>query len=172
MRSKDGPEQFYQRTLAASGYLGPAAEVIQTLTYFRYRRNAAVHLSTTPPPLYASLARKSGQGLNTFWARAKLQIDFRHASTGLMSEHDALDALKLLRIIIQRLDEHLSGVLEGRGAARLVARRLFGDKKVRLNLQVIEERARKLRAVLFRDYGVTVSQPDLTVAIRAANQQN
>jgi hypothetical protein len=99
----------------------------------------------------------------------KLQIDFSQPNIGTLSELDTLDSLKLFRIVVQRLDAHLSSIVNGPGAARAEAARVFGAKKVRLNLQVIEERARKLGAVLARDWGITVSRSDLAVAVRAAN---
>jgi hypothetical protein len=166
-RLRDGPEQYYLRTLVASGYALPAPEIIKTLSFFRYRRNALVHLSTSPTTPYVTLAQQSGVALSTFWTRAKVQIDFTNPSTGPLSERDTLDALKLLRIIVQRLDAHLISILDGRGVARAEALRLFGGQKVRMNREVAATRVQKLARVVVRDYGLTVGEGDLEVAVRA-----
>jgi hypothetical protein len=168
-RLRDGPEQYYWRTLIASGYALPAPEIIETLTFFRHKRNALVHLSTNPPIAFVMHTQRSGTNLNGFWTRAKVQIDFTDPSTGPLSERDALDALKLLRIIVQRLDAHLISILDGRGVASVEAVRMFGSQKVRMNREVAAARVKILGRVLVRDYGLTVGGGDLDVAVRAAN---
>lgn len=165
----EGPEQYYWRLLLASNYATPSSEIIDTLTFFRYRRNAVVHLLTTPPRPYVNLAQQRGIALNAFWTIAKVQIDFQHATVDSLNEDDTRDAIKLLRIIVQRLDAHLGNVLDPVGAARVEATRLYGSKRARLNQLVIEQRSRKLRGVLLRKLGVKVSDGVLAAAIRAAN---
>jgi hypothetical protein len=165
----EGPEQAYSRTLGASGYTVPAAELIDTLAFFRHRRNALVHLSATPSASYLALAQQRGGALNGFWTRANVQIDFREATAAPLTERDTLDALKLLRILVQRLDAHFVSTLDARGVARIEAVQAFGDKRVRLNVQVVESRVKTLHGIIRRDYGLNIRAVDLAAAVRAAN---
>jgi hypothetical protein len=93
----------------------PARELIDTLKFMRYRRNSLIHLSKVPSPSYQNLASQSGSVLNAFWTRGKVEIDFRIPTTTPLTEREALDLLKLLRIVIQRLDTHFASIIDERG---------------------------------------------------------
>jgi hypothetical protein len=167
-RQTDGPEQYYWRALQSSGYSLPEKELSDTLAFIRYRRNAIVHLSATPKLAYQEFVKLSGPGLNNFWKKAKVQVEFANPSVGSPSEQDTLDLLKLLRIVTQRLDAHLATLIDVPGLINLEAKRILGNKATRFNLLVRERRVRKLRFLLRREYGLAAPESTLTKAVRLA----
>ena len=163
-RVQEGPEIYYQRTLRSWGYSPPAPRLIDTLSFFRHRRNALTHLHKTPGLPYTRLVRRLGNALNAFWTRARVQIDFRQASTGALTERETLDLLKLMRIVIQRLDAHFISIIDVPGIVRSEANRLFGSKKVRMNKYVAGERIQKLRYEITSEFGVSPPESLLRAA--------
>jgi hypothetical protein len=151
----EGPEQYYRRVIAASGYALPQQEILDTLSFIRYRRNAIVHLSSVPNAAYLKFVRSSGPILASYWKRSKVQINFSTATIGPPSERDTLDLLKLLRICSQNLDAHLASIIHIPGLISLEAYELFGTEHVRMNLFVREKRENKLLALLKLDFGFT-----------------
>jgi hypothetical protein len=166
LRGREGPEQFYARVLTSWGYSLPAAELIDTLSFMRHRRNALVHLSRTPNPPYMELARRAGLSLNAFWTRARVQIDFATPSTGPLEDRETLGLLKLMRIVIRRLDTHFVSVIDNLGLVRAEARRLFGGEKVRMNRDVSTRRVQKLRYEIMQEYGLSLPESDLRAAVQ------
>jgi hypothetical protein len=74
--------------------------------------------------------------LNTFWTRARVQIDFTTPSTGPLEERETVDLLKLMKRVVQRLDTHFLSVIDNVGLIRTEATRLVGHEKVRMNHDV------------------------------------
>src|SRR5260370_18286029 len=107
----DGPEETYRIVIYYRGLAMPAMELIDTLKFMRYRRNSLIHLSKVSSPSYQNLASQSGSVLNAFWTRGKVEIDFRIPTTTPLTDREALDLLKLLRIVILQLDTHLASIL-------------------------------------------------------------
>jgi hypothetical protein len=163
-RRPEGPEETYRRVLNLWGLAMPARELIDTLKFMRYRRNSLIHLSKVPSPSYQDLASQSGSVLNAFWTRGKVEIDFRIPATTPLAEREALDLLKLLRIVIQRLDTHFASIIDERGLVQAEARRLFGGNKRRIN---IEQRTSLLRTQILHDYGLSPRESYLRAAARS-----
>jgi hypothetical protein len=167
IRSRLGPEEFYWRSLNGWGYSVPAIELIKTLRFMRYRRNALVHLGSTPTPAYANLATSAGSALNGFWRGALVHIDFAIPATGPLTETETVDLLKLMRIVIQRLDTHFVSVIDRLGLIRTHAIQLFGHERVRMNRYIATKRAKKLQQDMVLKYGLSPPESDLRAAVQA-----
>jgi len=165
-RRREGPEQFYQRALASWALKMPASQLIDTLSFMRYRRNSLVHLNEAPTRPYETLASQSGRLLNTFWMKARPSVDFTIPETKPLAERETLDLLKLLRIVIQRLDTHFASVIDERGLVRVEAARLFGGQRVRMNRYVMEQRMQILRTEIVRNYGLSPRESELKTAVQ------
>lgn len=165
----EGPEQYYMRALASWRLHLPASELIETLSFMRHRRNSLIHLGKTPSLSFSSLAAQSGPHLNTFWAKAKVQIDFKIAETKPLEERETLDLLKLLRIIIQRLDTHFSSIVDVRGLVQSEATRLFETQTGRINM---ERRMATLRERIRSDYGLSPGERDLRAAAQSVGTRH
>jgi hypothetical protein len=165
-KRREGPEQYYQRVLAASGYPAASQELIDTMAFIRLRRNAIVHLSSAPSPAFHSFVTTKGPGLNTYWQRSNIQIDFSSPTVGAPTESDSLDLIKLLRVVTQKMDAHLATIVDISGLIQLVAREMFEHERVRMNLFVRQERAMKLRSKLTRDFGFAGHSPEIETAVK------
>lgn len=163
-QENEGPEQFYWRTLVSWRLATPDEQLIDTLSFIRYRRNSLVHLDRVPSRSFKALTRRSGTKLNIFWKAAKLHIDFAIPETKPLEELETIDFLKLLRITIQRLDTHFSSVIDEAGLAKFEARRLFDKKAGRITL---ERRVRKLRKEIKMAYGLSPHEDDLRRAAQS-----
>ena len=128
----------------------PAKELIDTLSFMRYRRNSLVHLNKVPSLAYQNLAARSGPVLNVFWTRVKKQLDFTVAAPLPLTEEETLDLPKLVRIVIRRPDTHFPSLIDERGLVQAEAMRLFSGDTRRIN---IESRIGLLRAHISGDYG-------------------
>jgi hypothetical protein len=162
----EGPEQYYTRVLTASGYPLPPQELIDTMTFIRLRRNSIVHLSSVPSPTFHSFVTATGQRLDTYWKNSRVQVDFSRPAVGAPTELDSLDLIKLLRVVTQKLDAHLATIVDISGIVHLLAREMFENEKIRMNLYVRQERAAKLRHRLTRDFGFAGSSPMIEAAVK------
>ena len=166
-RMREGPEQYYARTLAASGLPGPSDDLIRTISWIRYRRNGLVHVAGTAISPFPDLARNHGVALNAFWASAKLTLDFSNAATGALDEGQTIELLKLLRISIQKLDSHFASLIHPEGLAKAEAERLFSHQCIRMNKLVASKRSATLQRALWDGYGVRATDAELIKAVRA-----
>jgi hypothetical protein len=166
----DTPEDRYWLTMSASSCLVPDDRLRLTLSYIRLRRNHFIHQATNIGTPLGHLLRTSGSPLNAFWGKTLQHLDF--ASTDMtFHEGDTIEMLKLLRIIVRRLDVCLAGSLNPSAVNAFVAEALFQRRPSRINRDVIAERTRKLRAVLKQQYGgecpeAEASQLARTVGVR------
>jgi hypothetical protein len=165
-KGQEGPEMHYRRALIASGYPLPEKQIIDTLTYIRFRRNAIVHFGAAPKAAYQNFAAATGPSLNRYWKNSKVQINFTNPTIGAPSENDTLDQIKLLRIVTQKFDAHLASIVDIAGLISTISNRLFGTEKVRMNLNIRDIRARKLRASLKREFGFSGLNEALEAAVK------
>ena len=163
-RGLEGPEKYYRKVFAASGYPLPQEELSNTMTFVRHRRNAIIHLSGTPNLAYRTFTSSLGPSLKAFWKSSKVEVDFTCPTTGPPSECDSLDLIKLLRVVTQKLDNHLASIINVPELIKIAAQELFGNENVRMNLLIREKRVPKLRAKLFVEFGFSGSPPALETA--------
>jgi hypothetical protein len=145
-------EESYWATLNASKCTTPDAELRLTLAYLRMRRNHFIHLTDKINIPLADLIKNNGAVLNKYWHPTIRELDFTALDITSFAERESIDMLMLLRIIIQRLDEHLASQFDCLRAVEFVAAQLFGSHPSRINEDVVKERLDRLNAILERDF--------------------
>jgi len=100
----DNPEQRFAATLTLSGYSTIDVNDIRTLTYVRQRRNHLVHLGAQAKLGYQELCRDFGPTLNAYWGTSRESVDFALPAVSPLAERETIGLLKVLRIVIERLD--------------------------------------------------------------------
>jgi hypothetical protein len=166
-RSWGAQECYYRDALTLWGCSLPPNELFETMSWIRHRRNAIVHGKIAAKEVYERVAQEHGEALNRFWKRVVSQLDFRVPTTGDLTESDALDLLKLLRVVIRRFDGHFASLIDKRGLPRWEAKRLFDSEEILINKDIAMRRAHLLRAELFRDFGLKVHEKDLLEVVHA-----
>jgi hypothetical protein len=167
----EGPEQHYRRTLSLNGYTEPPSELLNTFEYFRHRRNAFIHLSSTAKPAYLMLAKSDGKAINSYWGTTRDSLNFTSAKIDPCDEEETISSIKLLHIGIERLDAHLASILRESGIVAHYARRQFGDESVRVNADVVRSRQQKLTPIVGRDFGFTPSLSIMEDQVRKVSTQ-
>jgi hypothetical protein len=151
-------EEKYKLTLASSNCTAIPIEIIQTLKYIRFRRNHFTHLSDGISNQFNTLITTSGITLNTFWSSAITSLDFTSLNVLKFEEGETIDLLKILRIIVQTLDENLASNFSHSGIAEFLANREFA-KPQRINIDVISQRINKIQALGKIDFGISLTKP-------------
>lgn len=154
----EGPEEHFYRVLAAAHCPLPSDAIRDTFTYCRHRRNGFIHLASTPSSSFVAFTSAHGNALNTHWGTTRDALDFGIPAAGQFSESDTIALIKLLRISVLKLDDHLASIVQEAGAVAYCAQREFGDQPVRINADVARQRARKLKGVVKRDFGFEPSE--------------
>ena len=81
-------------------------------------------------------------------------------------ERESIDMLMLLRIIVERLDQHLASQLNSKGVVELVARQTF-VKPSRVNSAIIKQRVQTLNGILERDFGYSSPSNEVEPVVRS-----
>lgn len=162
----EGPESHYHRSLSMSGFSAPPDEIRDTFTYCRYRRNGIIHLAKAASPSFASFISAQGSALNAYWGSTRGAVDFSVPAVSWLSESDVLTLIKLLRISVIELDEHLASIVQAAGAVTYSAQSEFGQESVRMNADVARQRVKRLRATVKRDFGFEPSGAELEEVVR------
>lgn len=160
------PEQKYAATVVSIGWQPIPPEVIGLITYCRHWRNSFIHLHSVPEPSYAQFAADTGPSLNGRWAAAREKYDLAHAHVGHLTVADAIVLLKLLRIAVIALDEHLAASLDKVNITNFIAERTLGGEKLTINEVVIMKRVKKLASVVKQDFGFVPDSITLENAAR------
>jgi hypothetical protein len=170
-RKRPTPEDTYWDTLSASACSTPPQELLLTLRYIRLRRNHFVHLAGSLTPLFNRLIQDHGDALNRYWHPTAQQLDFTASDVARFRERESIDLVMLLRIVVQRLDQHLASQLSPDGVVEFVTARLFASAPSRINSEVLRERVRRINTNLKRDFGcqdppVDVERVAQTIGVR------
>jgi hypothetical protein len=163
---RGGPEEYYATALTRARLCPPDTDLVRTISWIRHRRNGIVHVNLGLHSAYRDLTEQWGTSLNRFWSRTRLQVDFHVPATGPLTERETLDLLKLLRILIQRFDTHLVGLVDSEGLTRVEARRLFGAERMRMNKDVAARRAAVLGSQILRRFGLVPHERDINAAVQ------
>ncbi|MBO9675125.1 hypothetical protein [uncultured Pedobacter sp.] len=135
----------------------PPQEIFDTISYLRLRRNYFTHVLETLNAKFLDIVTNKGQLLNTFWASSVSELDFTSSNVEEFKENETLDLLKLTRIILERIDSFVSGILNEDGIAELVTIELFETNPSRLNLDVIQKRISMVSSSAYNKYGIRLS---------------
>jgi hypothetical protein len=113
------PEDTYWDTLSASSCATPDPELRLTLCYIRLRRNHFIHLAESLAPIFTKLVQNHGYALNRYWHATSRELNFASTDITNFGERESIDLLMLLRIVVQRLDQHLALQLAPQGVVPL-----------------------------------------------------
>lgn len=163
---REGPEERYTRILTKAGLPLPAPEVISTMSYCRYRRNAFIHLGATPIRRYLDLAATDGSALNAYWGNTKDPVNFTEARISALEDAEAIALLKLLRISIEQLDFHLAGILDRDALVEELTRQRFGNETVRMNADIAKRRVRVISSLLKQQFGCSMANATVDSIVR------
>lgn len=156
---KDTPEESLQESLRLSNFQLPDIELIETLSYMRLRRNNFTHLHTKPNNPLSTLITNRGSSLNSYWGGSISKLDFTNTNLNDYTELETIDLLKVLRLIVEKLDECLAGSINANDIiAYLLSAIHVSDNGNRL---VKEENASKLKQLARMDFGLQMKTKDI-----------
>lgn len=138
--------------------------VVEALAYFRLRRNHVIHLRTQPTPRFKGLIKHKGPKLNEYFHRRQ-SLDFAQLPNSELSESEAIDFIKLLRVCVQKLDEPVAGSLDPLSIIEDLDRQLVEAQPHLSGEQGYERRAQKLKDIAFREYGIKSSKKAISQAL-------
>ena len=161
-----GPEDNLQRSLIKAGYASLHVLDVATLTYFRLRRNHIIHRASKTTPKLRQFITNAGGLLNKYWAGTVAQLDFSDTDILRFEERTCIDALKVLRIVLLRIDAHVSGLVDIGSLADVTAEQLFGSKRQKINADVVRSRSKTLETKIRSEYGIPVPHGVLQKAVR------
>lgn len=163
---REGPEETYRRTISVAGLPAPPEELISTMSYIRHRRNSFIHLVAVPSDTFSALASTSGPAMNRYWDQTRDSVNFAVAHVGPIEEAEAIALIKLIRIVVQDLDQHLASIVSREGVLAELAEQKFAHRPQRMNSDVAAERRRALAAALLHAYGGTAPESELDAVVR------
>ncbi|KQO33180.1 hypothetical protein ASF10_19085 [Flavobacterium sp. Leaf82] len=158
-------EEMYRLTLISSNCTVVPIEIIQTLKYIRLRRNHFTHLGHEVSEHFKNLITQSGNNLNTFWSAAITKLDFTSLDVLTFKEEETIDLLKILRIIVQTLDENLASNFSHDGIATFLSNQEF-PKPQRINIDVVQKRINKIQAIGKIKFGINLSENTIEPVVK------
>jgi hypothetical protein len=150
-------EEKYNLTLGSSGIPMIQSEIINTIKYFRLRRNHFTHLSEVIDTQLNDLISNQGSVLNTFWSHTINKLDFTCLSIFTFGEQETIEILKLLRIITEILDLNLSPNLSHHGIAEYLAQNEYSSITQWKNIDLISQRTKKIKDLALRHFDVNIA---------------
>jgi hypothetical protein len=158
-------EEKYQLTLISSSCTTVPIEIIQTLKYIRLRRNHFTHLGSEVSNSFKNLIINSGNNLNIFWSGAITKLDFTSLDVLTFREEETIDLLKILRIVVQTLDENLATNFSPDGIATFLSNQEFA-KPQRINIDIVRQRINKIQAVGKIAFGINLSETTIEPIVK------
>ncbi|GEC72860.1 hypothetical protein FFL01_23990 [Flavobacterium flevense] len=137
-------EEKYNLTLESSSIPIIDISLINTLKYLRLRRNHFTHLYEEIGNPLKSLICDFGSDLNRYWEGSLSQLDFESYNVLKFDEQETIDMLKLLKIIIEKLDSNLAPHLNHEGIAEYLVKKEYSDSEQRKNLDLVNKRTQKI----------------------------
>lgn len=158
-------EEKYQLTLISSSCTTVPIEIIQTLKYIRLRRNHFTHLGSEVSNSFKNLITNSGNNLNIFWSEAITKLDFTSSDVLTFREEETIDLLKILRIVVQTLDENLAKNFSPDGIATFLSNQEFA-KPQRINIDIVRQRINKIQAIAKITFGINLSETTIEPIVK------
>lgn len=158
-------EEKYRLTLISSNCTEVPIEIIQTLQYIRLRRNHFTHLNQEVTVSFENLINNHGNNLNAFWSGAITKLDFTSLDVLTFKEEETIDLLKIIRIIVQKLDENLASNFSHDGVATFLAKQEFA-KPQRINIDIIGQRINKIQTLGKIKFGINLSESTIEPIVK------
>jgi len=159
-------EEQYILTLTNSGYNIIDREIIDTLKYIRLRRNHFTHLADSILPNFTSLITTEGSTLNNYWSGTINSLDFTSTNILSFNEEETIDIIKLLKIIVERIDINLISNLSNEGIIKYLSKKEFENNPQRINGDVIKQRIKKILVLGKHEFGVTLLENEIEPIVK------
>lgn len=159
-------EWTFYNTLQSSLCHLPDIEIIETLTYFRLRRNHFIHVNDHLSTAFQDFVNNRGGALNAYWRDSLSGLDFTNAQIFDFSEVETIDSLKLFRVIIERLDTIVASSLNNDEIVVSWYMPQVIQAGQRMNADVVSTKAQKIRKLMKSDFDSDISIEDVSQIIR------
>lgn len=170
LSNSNNPESTLYKSLAASGYALPDFELIETLSYIRFRRNHFIHLSATPNTPFSNLIHGRGTALNSYWGSRtppQNRLDFSSDQIQHFAREEVIQLLGHIMIIFEELDGHIASLLDRNGVLTYLAKQRFGNKSAKINKDIAQQRAKTIRTLAVLEFGLHSTQEEIVPIIYA-----
>jgi hypothetical protein len=141
------------------------SELIDTISYFRLRRNYFTHILDTLNNKFLALVENRGSILNTYWTESISELDFSQQSVNEFKENETIELIKIIRIVLETLDTFIGGILDKEGIAKYVTTELYAGNPSRINRDVLERRKSRVSSVAFQKFGIRLTDTQMLNAI-------
>lgn len=162
------PEKNLLKLLTDEGLEIPNVNITDTITYLRHRRNHYTHIMETPNSSLAAFLTTTCPRLNNHWRTpgTTIHLDFTKSLVRDFTQEETFELIKLLRICIIEIDEHIANLLNVNSVIEHLVKREYATKTARLNAHTLQQRLTKIiyigRTELGRTFTETQIQPYAT----------
>ncbi len=157
------PEKNLLKLLLDEGLPAPDVNITDTITYLRHRRNHYTHIIETPNPSLAGFLTATCPRLNTHWRApgTTIHLDFTKTLVRDFTQEETIELIKLLRICLIEIDEHIAGLLNVNSVIEHLVKREYGTKTVRLNTNTLQQRLNKIIYIGRTELGLTLTNTQI-----------
>lgn len=161
-----GPEEKLQKEITKAGYSPLNIADVATLTYYRLRRNHIIHRRSAIKPKFLKFISDNCNMLNHHWIGSVEKQDFSTHDIFAFGERETIDALKLLKIVFERVDSHVASILDVETVVDRLAKTEFAGTPQKINSDIVQNRVGILRNRAKIIHGFTPTQSVLEAAAR------
>lgn len=153
-------EQQLELIIQKCGHGVPDASLFNTIKYCRLRRNYFIHDLDTLNTKFLDALNNKGPITKAYWGSVASKIDFTSHDVGNFDIDETIELFKVIKILVERIDLFVGGILENQSIARFLSKRIF-SQPVKINQIVIEGRMAKLKTQAKMDFGVVLTKIDM-----------
>jgi hypothetical protein len=156
---RKSPEKNLNTLLTREGLATINLNIVNTITYLRQRRNHYTHIIEVPNPPLAGFLTATCPSLNAFW-RANgtiVHLDFTKTLVRDFTLDETIELIKLLRICLTEMDNHIAGLLNTNGIIEFLVKRTYGSQSSRLNSFTLQQRINRIKNMTRNEFGLTIA---------------
>jgi len=158
------PEETLRTALETAGVSPIPAEVFLTFKYLRLRRNQIAHLREEPTDELATLVRQRGTHLMRYWGHEGA-LDFSAVPRPTLTEQEAMEIHKFLRICVEEIDMAASVVLDVRKVLAELDQAIQASHPTLRGPGGQPRRAQKLEAMVEILYGFDIRPAEISALL-------
>jgi hypothetical protein len=159
-------ERQLNKLIEKCGLGTPPAEIIDTISYFRLRRNYFTHILESMNNKFIDLVNNKGNALNTYWNTSITELDFTNNNVDQFNETETFELLKIIRITLESLDAFIGGILSKTGISNFVTKSIYDGNPTRINNDVIRQRKNRVSREAYQKFGVRLTDIEMDNAVR------
>lgn len=159
-------EKQLNKLIEKCGLGTPPTEIIDTITYFRLRRNYFTHILESMNNKFIDLVNNKGNSLNTFWNNSITELDFTNNNVDQFKETETIELLKIIRITLESLDAFIGGILSRTGISDYVTKSIYASNPTRINNDVIRQRKNRVNREAYQKFGVRLTDAEMDNSVR------